>query len=1419
MKSVLTILITLVIAFITPPAFAVNSVLSLDGDGDYVEIADSEALNAINSQVTMEAWIKATAFPDVWMHIIYKGDKGPFANFKNRSYGLWLQNDGKLVLASTPSDLNAQIGLKTQIGLIVLDTWHHVTGVIDGQSGVMKILINGAEVASGGFGKDIRVSSLPLRIGWTHEENALDPTYSPFAGQIDEVRIWNVAHTQEEIKTTMHTTLSGKEPGLVGYWQFDDGKNIAADSSPNHSDGKLMGDAHIAEAELPTESELVIPTVLSGMITDEAGKPIPNVSVRLEKDDLEISQTQTDASGSYRIVFFEPPRGLYDLAATKDEKGDWRFGIRLREGERVKLNLTLKEAISIEGRLLMLDDSDPHVAVPVQAIRNGKVIDGTLSDENGKYRFINLKPGRYQVRCQILDGYVYYGQGGKGVEGQKSKTQFGGTLQVEKGKTLKDINFRFAPFKKGRWKNYTPVDGLADNQLLAIHRAPDGMMWFGTEVGVSRYDGKEFRNFTTKDGLAGNEVNDIWCDSDGVMWFGTRGGVSRYDGKEFVNFTTKDGLAGNWVAAIHRDPDGVMWFGTEGGVSRYDGKEFKNFTTKDGLVRNSVNDIHSDPNGILWFGTFGGVSRYDGKEFKNFTTKDGLAGNRVVAIHRAPDGVMWFGAGYRVSRYDGKTFVNFTEKDGLASNSVVDICGDPDGAIWFATNMNGISRYNGKSFVNLTTKDGLRNNRVTSVYCTPDGDMWFGTWGGGASRYDGKELKNFTMEDGLAHNRVDAISCAPDGTMWFGTWGGISRYDGKEFVNFTTKDGLAGNWVVAIHRDPDGAMWFAMGGVGVARGVSRYDGKEFENLTPEDGLAHNKVYDIWGDSDGVIWFGTEGGVSQYDGKEFTNLTTKDGLADNWIQSIYRAQDGVMWFGTRFGGVSRYDGQAFLNFTAEDALTHNRVECIQRTSDGILWVGTGGGGICLYDGNTWASLDTRDGLAGNNVTSIQEDADGSLWFGTNGGITRYRRRSTKPKVSIVAVKTDKEYTADNHGELSLQAVPPIITGSRVTIRYSATDFVTLPEKRLYRYRIIKIPPNPPFSRGGLDSDWRRATKETSFDDSFDKPGEYTFEVQAIDRNLNYSDSASLPLKVALPFYLRLSFLAPSVSIGTILIAVLTILAFGYVKRRRQVQAYQQAAVLELKDAQKVQMGLMPKVAPPIEGVEIAGKCLPANTVSGDFFDYLEGKSQNELTLVVADVTGKAMKGAMNAVMTDGILRTAAMEQGQFTPASLMMTLNNALKGRLEQDTNVTMVIGTIDTEAKTLTLANAGHHAHPILLRLGLSSEANRNPKRIETNSEIQFLKAGGMPLGMMAGIEYTEEQFSLQSGDVLILMTDGIIEAMDREEQLYLDSGRLEETIRKLTIEQPAETMVEAIIADAIDFGGDKTTRDDDMTVMVAKIQ
>ena len=838
-----------------------------------------------------------------------------------------------------------------------------------------------------------------------------------------------------------------------------------------------------------------------------------------------------------------------------------------------------EDVISIEGRLLMLDDMTPHVAVPVQALRNGEVIATVLSDESGKYQFINLKPGRYKLRCQVLGGYVYYRATGDALrvtryEGETSVAEkdAGENLYIRRRRTLKNIDLRFAPFKKGVWKNYTYLDGLAhsgvyslhgdpdgmmwfgtkggashydgkefvnltiedglaDNCVNAIHRDPDGVMWFGTEGGISRYNGKEFVNLTTEDGLADKQVNAIHRDPDGVMWFGTnRGGVSRYDGKKFVNFTEEDGLASNYVTSIHHDPDGVMWFGTWGGVSRYDGKEFVNFTTEDGLVHNSVWSIHRDPDDAMWFGTWGGgVSRYDGEGFVNFTTEDGLVHNGVISIHRDPDGVMWFGTGGGVSRYDGEGFVNFTTRDGLAYGTVFAIHRDPDSVLWFGTDKSGVSRYSGSELVSFTAKDGLADNYVTSIHRDLNGTMWVGTEGGGVFRYDGKEFVNLIIKDGLAYGRVYAIHRDPDSVLWFGTQrGGVFRYDGKEFVNFTTEDGLADNRVNAIHRDPDGVMWF-----GTERGgVSRYDGKEFVNFTKENGLADNCVNAIHRDPDGVMWFGTEGGISRYDGKEFVNFTTENGLASNDVASIHRDLNGAMWVGTA-GGVVRYDGREFVNFTTKDGLASNYVISIHCDLNGAMWVGTDDGGISCYDGTVWSSLDTRDGLAGNHVTSIHQDADGSLWFGTEGGITRYRRSTIPPKVRIVSVTADQIYR-------DLSTIPAFARGTRITIEYSALDFKTVPEKQQYQYRIQAF--GKSLSKKEVDSDWRRPTKEASFDHTFREPGTYTFQVKAIDRDLNYSDPTSVEIEILPPpFYTRVWFIAGAILaaflIPTVIYAIL------------------------------------------------------------------------------------------------------------------------------------------------------------------------------------------------------------------------------------------------------------------------------------------
>ena len=377
-------------------------------------------------------------------------------------------------------------------------------------------------------------------------------------------------------------------------------------------------------------------------------------------------------------------------------------------------------------------------------------------------------------------------------------------------------------------------------------------------------------------------------------------------------------------------------------------------------------------------------------------------------------------------------------------------------------------------------------------------------------------------------------------------------YDGEGFVNLTTEDGLVFNGIRSIHRDGDGVMWF-----GTSRdGLSRYDGshhaegKGFRNFTIEDGLPANQIGDISRDADGRLWLATYGGVSKYDGKAFVTLTTEDGLADNEVLSIHNAPGGVLWFGTLGGGVSRYNGTGFQNFTMADGLTANDIYAIHRSANGILWFGTWGGGVSMYDGIAWTSLDMREGLAGNTVRGIHQDTDGTLWFGTDGGLTRYRRDATPPGVRIVSVKTEREYT-------HLAAIPPLTTGSRITIAYRAIDFKTVPEKRQYRIRI-----------NGLDSDWRKPTKTDMLDITFDEAGTYTFEVQAIDRALNYSEPASLTLSVVPPWYLNGWIAIPSV--GGILALLGSSLFFGsryYIQRRQMLQQERHAReALQAKNTQ-------------------------------------------------------------------------------------------------------------------------------------------------------------------------------------------------------------------------------------------------------------
>ena len=1160
--------------------------------------------------------------------------------------------------------------------------------------------------------------------------------------------------------------------------------------------------------------------VITGIVTDATGNTLSNATVHLWQSSTLIAKTETDTKGSYQFSVY-PANGDYDIEASHGDKGKWT-GVPLSAGARVNMNLTLQKAVSISGSLLKLDDT-PHVGVVVEALlleKNGsnQRRATTLSDNSGQYKFINLAAGRYQVRCHTL---------------KTQREDPNKVVSVVTQNTLEDVDFRFPPFKHGTWKHYTYLDGLGNNNVRPIYQDRDGFLWFGSyNGGVSRYDGETFVNFTTDDGLTANSVWSIFQDREGFLWFGTlENGVSRYDGETFVNFTTDDGLIANSVWSIFQDREGFLWFGIRyGGVSRFDGEAFVNFTTDDGLITDSVLSIYQDRDGFIWFATAEGVSQYDGNQFVNFRINDGLAHNFVWSIHQDQDGLLWFGTGGGVSRFDGNQFVNLTTSDGLVSDLVETIHQDRDGFLWIGTWDNGVSRYDGEKIVNFTTNDGLAANPVWSIFQDREGFLWISSPSEGLSQYDNSGFINFTTADGLAANYIYTIFQDRDGFIWFGTDNGISQYDGKKFINFTTDDGLVHNFVRSIVQDREGSLWFGTSsGVsqydgeqfvnfdeqfvnfrtngelsfndvrtfypdrdgffwfGTTRGVYRYDGNQFVNFTIGEGLAQNDVSSIFQDRNGSLWFGTNsGGVYRYDGNQFVNFTTTDGLASNSVRAIHQDRDGFFWFGTTRGGVSRYDGEKFVNFTTDDGLAQNDVSSIYQDREGFLWFGTQSGGVSRYDGTSWTSLDTRDGLINNQVLEITQDSDGRLWFATSEGATQYNPNRVPPRVRIVSIQSHKTSIPMS----SPETIKDIATDTLVTIKYSSIDFKTAKGKRQYQVRIKEI-----------DTDWREPTRSDTFNISFDKPGTYTFEVIAIDRDLNYSAPASLTLTVVLPWYQNKWILYPLGGAMVVLILLCGILAYRYYQQRQQVLAYQREAVSELADAREMQMGLIPQTAPEVPGFEIAGVCISARTVSGDFFDYVP-LGNGVLAVVLADVTGKGMKGAMNAVLSSGALHSVA--QLEVSPSQMLQALNNNLYPRFQRYTNCAMAILTINPEDKTLKYANAGI-PYPMIKR---------------GSDDIEELTIDGTPLGAFRSSGYQETpSIELKSGNLIILFSDGITEASrsDNSDQLYMETDHLASLIKGLDKTMKAEAVIEAIINDVRDFSGD-AQQNDDMTIVVIKV-
>jgi hypothetical protein len=187
----------------------------------------------IRRDLTLELWVKLNSFPNTWQPIVQKGDgSGP----GTRTYALWVNNQGYLSFVT--SDGSQQF-VDTPVSSIRAGQWYHFAGVIDRANGQMRVYLDGQEAANGPVRTTDSIShDSPLLIGSTLESFG---GLTSFNGFVDEVRLWNTVRTEQQVRASMNTPLTGSEAGLAAYWRFDERTGTFVNDATSNQNHGLLG--------------------------------------------------------------------------------------------------------------------------------------------------------------------------------------------------------------------------------------------------------------------------------------------------------------------------------------------------------------------------------------------------------------------------------------------------------------------------------------------------------------------------------------------------------------------------------------------------------------------------------------------------------------------------------------------------------------------------------------------------------------------------------------------------------------------------------------------------------------------------------------------------------------------------------------------------------------------------------------------------------------------------------------------------------------------------------------------------------------------------------------------------------------------------------------------------------------------------
>ncbi|MDQ2936070.1 MAG: histidine kinase [Acidobacteriota bacterium] len=491
------------------------------------------------------------------------------------------------------------------------------------------------------------------------------------------------------------------------------------------------------------------------------------------------------------------------------------------------------------------------------------------------------------------------------------------------------------------------------------------------------------------------------------MWFGTEAGLARFDGRRTQTMNIS-GLSPGRVLALQSDPDGALWIGTEAGAARMIAGRFEVIRE---TASHAITTIIAPERGRVLLATEQGYifeSRVSGGgsiQTKALLTQPLQSADRehpgplvltslVVVNNKLFAGSLSRGV---LAIEDGQA----REMETRSSTFFVSALEvDPNGQLWLGTRVKkdapALSIGAGAGFSDLVRNE-TPTGTVTSIH-TVGRDIWVATDGRGififpdAKSSDAKSAQRFTFDGtagGLRSDHVYTIFQDREEVIWFGTDRGVCRYDPNAARVESVGDNPESNFVRTFFQTSRGHLL-----TGTNRGLFVYDPAD-STWNPVGGLAHNIIYSIDEDNTGRLLVGSASGFyvgsklssdAKLESQTFSNVEAGSGNADavGSIRAIAQFR-GAVYVASYGRGVERFEENRVANIWSAGSTIPRDVIALFADGDRRLLIGSASEGVFVFDGKEVKSDPAFAKLKGTTVRSILSTPDSTLWFASNRGV--------------------------------------------------------------------------------------------------------------------------------------------------------------------------------------------------------------------------------------------------------------------------------------------------------------------------------------------------------------------------------------------------------------------------------------------------